>query len=247
MRIRHAMLFLAAGIALASAYDEKSMPDLIIPEQIDSKSLEVNVTHRFYRIPTAQFPDNFIAGANVKVGLRYAIWEGLEVRSEYVFIPKEFAFDAGYTLSFPQLYFRAQAYLQFYGAQSDVSSNWNYNALYEINLQSTAILWRLFPVVNFAFDGLSKKFGLGTGLDIMILDNLDLVGEYYPVLGARDIQFNGAPRVDYFLAGVKLTTHGHHFMINVGNSRDMVMRRLMRGAPDNTLSYGFTIQRLFAF
>jgi hypothetical protein len=224
------------------------MPDLIVPEQITAPSLEVNVTHRFYRQPTAMFPDNFIAGANVKAGLRYAIWQGLEVRAEYVFIPKEFTMDAGYSMSFPQIFLRAQAYLQYYGAQSDVSKYWDYNALYQVNLQSTAILGRIYPVVNVAFDGMSKKFGMGTGLDVMVWNNIDVVGEYYPALGKRDTQlYTGSSLVNCFLAGVGFTTLGHHFMINVSNSRDMVMRRLMRGTADNTLFYGFTIQRLFSF
>lgn len=172
---------------------------------------------------------------------------GLEASAEFVFVPKEYTLNACYSLSFPQLFFRAQARLQFYGAQNNAFTGWDYNGLYEINLQSTALLGRIYPVVNIAFDGLSRKFGIGTGLDATVWNNIDVVGEYYPVLGKPDTQFNGTPLVNCFLAGVKITTFRHHFFINVSNSTDMVMRRLMRGTPDNTLRYGFTIQRLFGF
>jgi Membrane bound beta barrel domain (DUF5777) len=247
------VLFVIFGSSVLFAYDEKSMPDLVVPEQIAAPSLEVNVTHRFLRSPTAMFPDNFITLVNVKAGLRYAIWKGLEVRAEYVFVPREFTLDAGYSMSFPQLFFRAQAYLQYYGTKSDVAPYaWDYNALYQVNLQSTAILGRIYPVVNVAFDGMSKKFGIGTGLDVMVWNNIDVLGEYYPALGKRDnslltSSLTGSPLVNCFLAGIGFTTFGHHFMINVSNSCDMVMRRLMRGTASNTLYYGFTIQRLFSF
>jgi len=136
--------------------------------------------------------------------------------------------------------------IQYFGASHDDDQTiWDYNFLYQINIQSEPIAGRCLPVVDLAYNGLSKKVGLGTGIDVIVLKNLDFLAEYYPVLGARDTSYNGSAKVNYFSTGIKITTAGHQFIFSISNDYDIGARRHMAGATDNTLYYGFNIQRLF--
>ena len=225
------------------------MADLTVPTQLPQKSLEINILHRFLRTPSAPFPDNFITLANVNLDLRYELWSKLEVGAGWLFLPKEYDFHAAYSYFLPELYLRTQAYIQFYGTQTVFgdASTWKNNALYQINLQSEAIAGRIFPTINLMYDGLDQKFGLGTGLDVAVREDMDIVGEYFPVLGTRDSDPFSGPLVNCYSVGFKITTPGHHFMFSVSNSTDIGVRRLMRGTFNNNIYFGFNIQRLVSF
>ena len=239
------MVFCFSLCFLPYAYDENSMLSLSVPTELDANSLEANIVHRFLREPTATFPDNFISQANVLVGLKYIVLPKLEVGTTYQFFFKEYTFHAAYSLFLPKQFLRTQALIQFFGDRHDLDQNWDYNFLYQLNFQSEPIAGRCLPVVNLAYNGLSKKVGLGTGMDVVILKNLDFLAEYYPVLGARDTSYTGNAKVNYFSTGIKITTAGHQFMFSISNDYDIGARRHMAGATDNTLYYGFNIQRLF--
>ena len=183
-------------------------PSLSVPTQLDVNNLEANIVHRFLREPTATFPDNFISHANVLVGLKYIVLPKLEVGTSYQFFFKEYTFHAAYSLFMPKQFLRTQAMIQFFGDQHDLDENWDYNFLYQLNFQSEPIAGRCLPVVDLAYNGLSRKIGLGTGIDVIILKNLDFLAEYYPVLGARDTSYTGNAKVNYFSTGIKITTAG---------------------------------------
>lgn len=245
---RNIVLFCFLTVSLVFAYNENSMPGLDVPTQLDAKNLEASIVHRFMRSPTANFPDNFITMANVMPGLKYVVLPKFEVEASYQFMGKEYAFHAAYSLFFPKAFLRTQALLRFFGAQRDGDTLWDRNFLYEINFQSEPIAGRFLPVINLAYNGLTKKVGLGTGLDIVILGNLDFLAEYYPVLGTREtVLYKETKKVNCYLAGLKYSTSGHQFMITISNSSDIGNRRIIAGATDNTLYYGFNIQRLFSF
>ena len=245
------MFFVFLGISLSFGYEEKNMADLIVPTQIEPKSLEISILHRFTRAPSADFPDNFINFANVQLDLRYIVWSKLEIGTGYQLYPiKEYTFHAAYSYFIPDLFLRTQAYIQFFGTQTipGERTSWKNNALYQINLQSEPIAGRVLPTVNFIYDGLAAKFGIGTGIDIAVKDDMDIVGEYFPVIGTRDtVPYFGGTKVNCYSVGFKITTHGHHFMFSVANSTDLGVRRLMRGTLNNNIYFGFNIQRLLSF
>jgi hypothetical protein len=232
------------------AYEENNLPDLVVPAQIPPKSLEINIVHRFLRTPIADFPDNFITLANVNFYLRYMIWPKLEIGTGWTFLPKEYTFHAAYSYFVPGLFLRTQAYIQFFGTQTTFgdASSWKNNGLYQINLQSEPIVGRILPTINFIYDGLAAKFGIGTGMDIVVAENWDIVGEYFPVVGTRENDpYDGGPLVNCFSIGLKKSTPGHHFMFSVSNSTDLGVRHLMHGASNNNIYFGFNIQRLVSF
>lgn len=240
IRIVAGLLFTAS---LTFAYTENGMPELAVPTQLDEGSLEATIQHRFLRIPGPDFPDNFINMANVKLGLRYVPLPKFETGTSYDFLYKEYDFRAGYSVFLP--YLRMQALAAYYGAKRDLSLKWDHSFFGQVNFQSEPLAGRVLPAVDLAYDGLTRKMGIGTGMDIVVLDNLDLLGEYYPVLGKRDTLF-GKAAVNCWAAAVKITTPGHHFILSVSNNYELGMRRHIRGAQDNTVYYGFAIQRLFS-
>ncbi|MDD5676053.1 MAG: DUF5777 family beta-barrel protein [Chitinivibrionales bacterium] len=248
------LLWCILSISLSYSYDENNMPDLTVPTQLGAKSLEASIEHRFIREPGAKFPDNFVYFANVKLGLRYVVLPKLEVGTSYQTYKREFNFNTAYSLFFPQAFLRTQALVQFFGArQNPLDANdlkMDYNFMYQVNFQSEPIVGRFLPAVDIAYDGLAKRAGIGTGLDIVLVnDHLDLLGEYYPVIGKRDTVPGGGTVVNYIQAAIKATVGGHQFMFTVGNFYDIGMRRLMAGAqaPINNIYYGFNIFRLFTF
>jgi hypothetical protein len=232
------------------AYEENCMLNLAVPTQIEAQSLEAIIMHRFYRNPDADFPDNFINLANVNLGLRYLIIPKLEVGTSYQFYRKEYTFHGAYSLFLPKQFLRTQALIQFFGAKHNADptdGNWDHNFLYQVNFQSEPLANIFMPVMDFAYDGLNKKTGMGVGIDVAIRSNIDLLGEYYPVLGERELNSAGEEKANCFSAGIKFTTYGHHFMLTIANNYEIGMRRLMAGAEDNTIYYGFNIHRLFSF
>jgi hypothetical protein len=234
-------------VSIAFAYTENCMPELAVPTELETGCLEAAIQHRFLRIPGPDFPDNFINMANVKLGLRYVPLPKLEAGTSYDFLYKEYDFRAGYSVFFPRQYLRTQILAAFYGAKRDFYNHWDHSFFGQVNLQSEPLAGRVLPIVDISYDGLTRRAGLGTGIDIMMRSNIDLLGEYYPVLGNRESILPGKKAVNCFNAAVKFTTAGHHFILSVSNNYELGMRRHMRGAADNTLYYGFTIHRLFSF
>jgi len=236
--------------SIVFAYEENSMPELQVPTGLDAGSLEASIQHRFLRIPGPDFPDNFINMANVKLGLRYIPLPKLDVGTSYDFLFKEYDVRAGYSVLFPREFLRMQAVASYYGAKHDAGTVWDHGFLGQINLQSEPLWDRVLPVVDVAYDGVADRAGLGTGIDIIVLNNVDLLGEYYPVLGKRDSLpaiRSMKKAVNCFAGAVKFTTAGHQFILTVSNNYEFGMRRHLRGAADNTIYYGFTIHRLFSF
>jgi hypothetical protein len=231
------------------AYTENSLPDLSVPTQLAGNSLEAIIAHRFVRDPKADFPDNFIQLANVNLGFRYIPFKGFEAGLAYLtYTPvHEYDLNAAYSLLLPAIFLRTKAALQFYGAQNPANAKWDNNFFYQIDLQTEPVLSFLLPVVDIAYDPRSAKTGLGMGIDLVLSESLDLLGEYYPLLGKKELLPGGAIPVNCYLMGLKITTAGHQFMLTVTNNYDMGMRHHMAGAPANVPYFGFNIQRLFSF
>ena len=233
--------------AISFAYDEKCFPDLAVPTGIEARSLEAGIAHRFFRAPAAGFPDNFITGANACLMLRYALSSDLEIGASYLFIPKQYTLHTGYTIRVRPLFVNLQPYISYFGVQPDYDQRWRNGVLYQLNLQSEPLLRMITASLDAAYDGYGKKYGIGMGVDIDLLENIALLGEYYPVIGERDTTFFGAEKVNCFIFGIKISTYGHHFIITFGNTADMGIRRLMRGTENNSLRFGFNLERQFSF
>jgi hypothetical protein len=98
--------------------------------------------------------------------------------------------------------------------------------------------------VNVGYDGHNHRFGLGLGLNIVLIKKFELIGEYYPVY--RDDTNPNVRKKNAFAFGLKDNTSGHHFMLLLTNSWATEPRRQMLGADTNDFYFGFNIERWFS-
>ena len=234
------LLIIAAPMTFAW---EEDMLNLKVPTNPKAGSIVVDIEHRLLI---------GFNGANFDLGLRGVIWSKLELYSsyaKYMYNPRdntknEFTIGASYAYFLPKI-LRGQVDVQFYNYE-ELTNNSKQNLFYQLSLQSEPILKTFIPVVNVAYDGDNQRFGYGAGLNIGFnisfgpIQRLSLIGEYFPIFNRNSTMLGSK---NCFAAGLVLGTYGHHFMFLLGNSLEMGGRRLMLGAPKNTMYFGFNIQR----
>jgi hypothetical protein len=236
LRIFSVVLALLIPQALLSY--ESGMLNLKVPTNLEQRQAEFIVQHRFYGKITEEPLETFLGmdmGANVGVGLRYAIQEKFEFNVSHTRIQKEYTIGLSYAYVVPEI-LQGQAEIQFFSFKPGIKER-KRGVFCQLALQSAPVLKRFTPVVNIGYDGYNGKAGLGFGLDVNILDNLSIIGEYFPLLDDDE-------QVDCFACGFRIQTYGHRFMFLLGNSSEIGTRRLMLGTDARDLCFGFNIQRL---
>jgi hypothetical protein len=227
---------------------EPDMLNLQVPSVLDKTDLVVGVQHRFYGEITDEPLNTFFGtdeGANVGLGLRYAILPRAEVNASYTRVQKEYTLGASYAHYIPQILMNVQVGIHYFDHESFDSDERTRNFFYGLALQTEPLARIITPVVNVGYDGDNERIGLGLGigigfnLEIGPVERAHLLAEYYPVIN-RDV-VNGPE--NYFAAGIKLDTYGHHFILLVGNGSAIGPRRLMLGTETNDLYLGLTIHR----
>lgn len=217
---------------------ENGMLNLAVPTGLEQGQAEFIVQHRFYGKITEEPLDTFFGmdmGANVRIGLRVALREKFEFKVSHIRFQKEYIVGLSYAYVVPDR-LRSQAEVQFFSFKPGIEER-KRGLFTQLTLQSTPVLKRVTPVVNFGYDSYERSAGMGFGLDVGLLEHLSLVGEYFPVL-------DGDGEVDCFAFGLGLRTYGHRFVVLLGNSSEIGTGRLMRGTNARDLYFGFNIQRL---
>jgi hypothetical protein len=225
------------------------MLNLGTPSNLEKGQLEFRVQHRFFG-PVDEDPfDKFFgmdAGANVGLMLRGPVWRKLEVSGAYVTDLSEWLAGLSYTRVFADNLLRTQMDIKFFSFKEFDTSPRESNLFYQAALQADPLGGRIVPVLNIGYDSYNRRGGLGFGARAGILEKVSIQGEYYPVTG-RDDHDQDSPLgpENAFAFGVELQTHGHHFLLMLGNSQGIGTRALMLGTYSNDLYFGFNIQRLF--
>lgn len=232
---------------------EPDMLNLKVPSTLENTESVFIIRHRFYGKITEEPFNTFFGldlGANIGLGIRYAILPKLEVNVSYTRIQKEYIIGASYAYYFPQVFMKTQIDIQFFTYEIQGIEERRRNFFYGLSLQSEPILNTITPVANIGYDGYNERFGFGIGVDIGFdislrpIRKMSIIGEYFPVV-QRDIIINGSE--NSFAAGLKFETYGHHFILLVGNNSQIGTRRLMLGAETNDLFFGFNIHRKWDF
>jgi len=248
MGIRYVAVFLLLTVSTLIAF-EPSMVNLTTPSRLENTESVFKITHRFYGSVDDDPLESFFgldAGANVSLGMRYALLPRLELNAAYTRLQKEYVLGASYAYFLPQMHVGGQLDIQFFSFQETGIEERSKNFYYALSLQTEPLFGVLRPVVNAGFDGYNEKLGvavgmsIGTDVDIGPVNRLDLVAEYYPVID-RDEAVHAAD--NSFAFGIKAATYGHNFMLIVGNNSQISVRRLMLGAATNDLYVGFNIHR----
>lgn len=111
---------------------------------------------------------------------------------------------------------------------------------------------RIKPTVTAGYDGYNRRFGLGTGLSVLLFqyvwyfEEISVLAEYYPVMG-RSESVSWLGEYNAFVIGVGFSTSGHQFLLSLGNTWDVSARRLMLGTDSRGLHIGLGIKRIFKF
>ena len=244
------VVYVLLFVQLMSAFEPSAL-SLRVPSNLDQKSLVVDIRHRMYGVLTEDPFENFFgmdAGANISLGMRYALLPRLELKASYTTFEEEYRLGASYAHDLPQIYLKGQVDIEYF--DFELAGERNRNFYYCLALQSFPLGGVFIPTVNVAYDGFNEKFGLGFGADLGFdwyfgpIEHVSLIGEYYPILESEEL-ITGAE--NYFAAGLRLDTYGHHFMFQVSNGYEIGTRRMMLGAPTNDIYLGFNIQRILQF
>lgn len=234
------VLILSARSAQAFEFD---MLNLKVPNQQKEGAVVFTINHRFY----GEVDDDPLNGANMLLGLKYVLMPKMELEGAYTRYQNEYTLGAGYNLIETQA---LQGQINAYRFDYDDAAlgDRTKNNFYLLSLQAGPFLQNIVPVVNVGYDGYNQRTGYGLGLNAVFnadrtyLKKINIIGEYYPVINAEQGITNPEKT---FAFGVKFDTHGHTFVLQAGNNTQIGTRRLMLGAPDNNLHFGFNINRKF--
>jgi len=233
-----------------SAY-ENSMLNLYSPTGLKQGQAEMMIRHRFYGDIADEPFDNFFgmdAGANVNLSGRYQFFDNAEFHLSYSRRKSEKTIGLSYKLELEDFPIYGQVNIEFFSYKEEIlkeQDRKNFN--YILSLQNEEIVDKFTATLNTGYDGYNQRLILGLGLMINIVDDVSLIGEYYPVLdrdsASEDLQkYIGAE--DAYAIGIKLDTYGHQFSFLLSNSDNVGLRRVSLGVPEDPyLRLGFNIQR----
>jgi hypothetical protein len=248
------------GVSSLFAYDEWNIPNLMAPTTVKPFGLEVRFQHQFTgRIDGKDNVARFFGlgdGADGCITVRAVVWNGAQVYASYDNMQlfnlshNEFGVGTSYALAIPWIFLKLQADAQYfsYGSFKTYPEQRINNFFVQGSLQNDPLFGRVSAIVDVGFDFDKSAPGLGLGLIVKVIDILDVYGEFFPVLKKSDDPlFPDRTTQNPFSGGVKITTYGHQFCLNIGNATEIGPRHLMSGASDNNLKLGFEIKRLFSF
>jgi len=232
------------------AYDF-SMINLIHPSGLKHKQAEIMIRHRFYGDITDEPFSNFLgmdAGANVSLSARYQFIREAETKFSYSRRKSEKTLGLVYRIDIEDFPIYGQVGIDYFSYEEiSQPETTRQNFFYHLSLQNDEIVDRIVTTLNTAYDAYNQRLVIGFGMHVKIVDNINLLGEYYPVLD-RDIadeklsQYIGEE--DAFAFGLKFDTYGHQFIFLLTNSDDIGLRRVSLGSTENShLRLGFNIQR----
>jgi len=243
----------AVLVATSSFAYQLGMYNMEVPSALERSSKEFTVRHRFYGILTEDPVDNFFGldqGANVSIGCKYVVLQGLEAEVGYTRDHGEYVAGLAYSRDIHKLNLSGRLGTEFFSFEKTGQSETRENFFYHLVLQGDMLQGRLRHLASTGYDGYNERFGFSLGLSAGlfrnggVLDEIRVLGEYYPVpRGGGDDSFLGEKNC--FAFGVGLGTWGHQFIFMAGNTTEIGMRRVMLGTDSGDLHFGFTIRRLW--
>lgn len=246
-----AMLFIAVSVSQLLFAFEPAALNLKVPSRLEKTEAVFLIQHRFYGNITDDPFGTFFglnAGANIGIGLRYALLSKLEINTHYIRSQREFAFGASYAKAIEQLSLHSQLDIQFFSYALIGLEERRQNFYYGLALQTEPLIKIITPTINISYDGYNETFGIGCGLalsfsiDFGPFDRIAIIGEYFPIIQRAD-EIHGSENC--YIFGLKSETYGHHFMLMTGNNSAISARRLMLGTGMSDLYAGFNIHRHF--
>jgi hypothetical protein len=199
----------------------------------------VGIDHQFRGDVTQAPLDTFLGtdqGATVGLYVRGKLWHPIETEILYINYEKEYRLGLNYKKRLPYS-FESQLAVHYFTFKETGSIKRQHNFFYFLSLNRFTD-FKVSPTINLAYDGYTQRMGAGLGFDYRLSEALSVVFEYYPENGTT------STAKDVFNFGIKYRTFGHIFLVNIQNSSDLGVRRLMQGTVVDYYQLGFTVQRV---
>jgi hypothetical protein len=245
------ILALAFSISIIEAY-ERDFLNLVSPSELDNWENEVTISHRFLGAVDDKPFDTFFGmdvGANTGIFLRKKFVYNLEAKAGYTRLKKMYHLEGSYKFTPMEFPVQAQVNIRYFSFDEISQDKRRNNFQYLLAIQNDPLMDRIIFNTNIGYDGYYERIVNGFGLGVILLDNLTLLGEYYPVWdrdSATDRVRKYMGDYDAFAIGIKLDTYGHQFTFLLGNASGFSPREQSLGTNDkNDLKFGFNLQRRF--
>lgn len=231
---------------------------LNLPTPIDLKkgNLEIHIQHRFYQSLEDSTPGDAFgidSGANISLGIDYAITTGLSVGVSRARMDKIISFSAT-----QEIYTKPESWWKM-SLHGGIAGKRNFDEHYTPFLQLAASMdykaLRVHLVPTLLFNSRDESitqqpgpqainpdenhtFSIGIGADVALHRRFSVVGEYVP----RVAGFGGfSGERSQLGGGVALRTGGHVFTILVSRSRELSPTKYAVGSNLGGVSLGFNI------
>ena len=241
---------------------EVSMPNLLVPTNMDPLHFEFVIQHRFEGALADKPLKNFFGmdkGAVVKLGLRFLMWSKLEVNVSHTFDRHEYEAGLSYAVFIPKIFMKLQLdaqYLNYPYEKTDPDEPYAgiltspkhkiVNSYYlQLALETYPIAGRIKPVINIGYDGFNnKRIGLGVGLSVKLLSWWYIQGEFFPNFYKSAWKRDESGGLHTYAFGFMFQTPSHNFILMAGNSTQIGTRRMMMGTGTKALHLGFNITKM---
>jgi hypothetical protein len=125
---------------------ELSLYNIEVPSSLEKSVSEFVIRHRFYEVATEDPLDNLFGidqVANVSVGLKYVIVNGLEADVSYTRDHKEYTLGLAYSHSFPEVLLKSRADVEFFSFEELGEDESLENFFYQLVLQGEPLEGRI--------------------------------------------------------------------------------------------------------
>jgi hypothetical protein len=223
---------------------ENSSFALQFPDTLTAPCLDVHIEHRFYTSVSDQPLKNAFGlngGIVADLGARWVMWNRLQSAFSYDVSDRNVCLGLSYAHTFLNNLLQASAGSAAYNYGIETRTTATFS---QLGVSAGPFFSRVTPVVNAGYDSHDRYAGLGLGADAALFDFLDIAGEFFPIINRTAFNNHLVPA---FAFGVILKTYRHHFSFFLSNTSAAGMRNSMKGAENNSLHFGFRINRLFDF
>lgn len=246
-------LLVLLGISFLSAYQANSI-GLFTPSSLDNIQGEINLGHRFYGKVNHDVLGTFFGtsmGANATLGYRQHILFGTEAKLAYTSANKMYELGAAWRYATDESPVKAQIDLTAAFFDKELSSDRASDFGVMLSAQNKPVWNRLIFTLNAGYNTYYQRLALGVGTQIMITDDLSLLGEFYPLLNSEDSLDPIFAVGDHsaFAAGIAFDTYGHSFVFSLGNDpyHFNTAGHGLGTEYKDTLHLGFNIRRRLGF
>ena len=175
--------------AAASGYEMCQLNIDVPCAGISEGKLELVLDHRFLGDAFDDPFDDFFGmdcGANVLLGLRYFVMDGIDIGITHTRALKEYTAGTGWSRMLGGPGIEARIYAGYTTVEPAPDQDREDGFVSVVSLSAGPFGGKFIPVAAYAYDGRLDRNGPGFGLEVMVSNRFSLTGEYFPVTDRGD-------------------------------------------------------------